>query len=88
MKKQKLYGFWKHDIFPYCLGGEIEFIDDVGKIAVVSYQSRMFTPFLIVPLLNGLEIQQELNILDGDYSRAKKSLERNFKNCVDEIFKL
>ena len=54
--------FWKYDIFPYVLSGEIEKELEDGLVRVVGYTGMVFQPFLILPAKSGKELQKKLQI--------------------------
>lgn len=53
----KMYAFWKYDIPPFLLGGEVKEIQEDGCVSVVGYTSR-FKPVLIVPIEKGIKLQK------------------------------
>ena len=66
MNKKKLgkYAFWKYDRVPYVLGGTITDILDDGRVETREYgKGYYFTPIKIVPIEDGLKIQDQLNAM-------------------------
>ena len=73
---QKLYAFWKYSEYPYVLGGPIERFTADGLVYISSYQGS-FRPVLILPLQDGLKIQERLSDLREAYKTAQVVLHRN-----------
>jgi hypothetical protein len=78
---KKLYAFWKYDLFPYILGGEVRDIDDRGLVYIEAYQGR-FKPILILPLEKGLAIKKELNNLEREFRTKTKELRQEMLEKV------
>lgn len=68
-----LYGFWKYDVPPFILGGEIEKITDNDKIAVKGYTGCLFTPILITTIEDGKRIQRVINDALSTYNESVKN---------------
>jgi len=85
---QKLFAFWRYDRFPYCLGDEVEFFDDTGKVAIETVPSKLFTPFLILPSDKGKTIIAELSKLETKYHKAKRELEDRYQKQVNDIIEI
>ena len=76
-RKSKYMAFWKYDLFPYLLWGEVD--DKIpdklwkGKIAyyIPSYQGH-FVPQFILPIKEGVELGKQIDEL----KRLKKIEDR------------
>mgnify|MGYP001564615327 CR=1 FL=1 len=62
-EKDKKFAFWKYDLFPYILGGEIKLIKDNGWVEIKGYDGFCFRQIKIVSLKEGLEIYNKLEEL-------------------------
>lgn len=60
--KYKLYAFWKHDIPPYVLGGEVTEIKSNGRVCVKGFTGYSFLPLQILPLEEGRAKQKEIDL--------------------------
>lgn len=80
---KKLYAFWKYDLFPYVLGGEVTDINDDGLVYIESYQAR-FRPILILPFEKGKKINQEIEKIKNSYDNEFKKLRKEkLKEIID-----
>jgi len=74
----KLYAFWKYDLFPYLLGGEIESFKEGGRVYVPSYQAS-FRPVLILQGPEGQELQRRLHNLGSQFVSAQNALKLEYE---------
>ena len=73
--KHKLYAFWKHDVPPYVLGGEVTEIKSNGRVCVKGFTGCSFLPLQILPLEEGRAKQKEIDLaLKNKKSRRRTSL--------------
>lgn len=79
MKKQKLIAFWKYDLCPYMLAGEIESFDIDGKVIIKNMQKMKFTPIAIIPDEAGLKAKKELEKLKHQYNVDDSKLKRKYE---------
>lgn len=85
----KLYAFWKYDIFPKICGGEITQIDEEGNVETVEYgKNSWFKPNKIVSLKEGRKIKAKLNDLEMEYFKEAKILEMETLHKRNLIIKL
>lgn len=86
MITQRLYAFWKYDLFPFVLGGEITSMTSDGKVETVGYgKGYYFNPFKIVPLTEGKRIAKELEILRAEHQKATAKFNQEFNARVASI---
>ncbi len=71
-KSVKQYAFWKHDVYPYVLGGEVTEMSDEGHVRAHGWGSYWFKPFKIVPLRAGRIFKRALEKLQDGERKAQK----------------
>lgn len=81
---QELFAFWKNDLFPYCLGGKIEKIEDGGNVYIPSYQTY-FKPIIILPAEQGIKIKEQLIELSYEYKKEQEALKEKYMKKLNEI---
>jgi len=87
--EQALYGFWKHDLFPYCLGGEIVKFDKDGTIETKGYGKGLsFKPLLIVPKEEGMRLNLLLDEIKQRRSQELDDLNKRFAADVGDIIRI
>ena len=82
----KMYAFWKYDIPPFLLGGEVKEIQEDGCVSVVGYTSR-FKPVLIVPIEKGIKLQKKLNKANAKYKKIVATAKEDLLAVVKKISK-
>jgi hypothetical protein len=87
---QRLYAFWPYSNGFYkpthrCLGSEVEEFKNNGYVKMKGYGGGIFKAFKICPLEEGLELQNKLDILDGEYERDLKILQRKYAKLHDDL---
>lgn len=89
-KPQRLYAFWKYDMFPtqQCLGGEISKFGKNGSIERVGSPGFFYKPFKICLLEEGLMIQAKLDELDSNYRSELKALKEKYSKLHDNILEV
>lgn len=71
----KLYAFWKYDLFPYVLGGEVVEMRDDGRVLVKGYGPGFwFKPIRLVPVKTGKAIKKKLDEIEARHNKAQKKL--------------
>lgn len=84
--KQKLYAFWKYDLFPFVLGGEITRMDNDGYVETVGYgPGFLFKPIKILPLEEGKRIAMLLTELKQEKMDAQAALDKMFLDKLGQI---
>lgn len=89
--KIKRYAFWKYDLFPYMLSGEIESrcgSKYPGKeyYCIKGYgNGHYFKPFLIVRGKKGEKLKNEVDNLRNEYRLAEIELKNNFKDRLRKM---
>jgi len=83
-KKQQLWAFWKYDLFPYVLGGEVESIECDGSVRVFGGLVLM-TPILILPKKEGQKRMDEIKRITNEYRRESDKLKTTYKSQVEKI---
>lgn len=78
---QDLMAFWKHDIYPYLLCGEISEFKNDGLVKVTEYGGGVFRPVLILNKEDGLELKEILETL----SKNRKLDVSNIENKYNEV---
>lgn len=82
----KMYAFWKYDIPPFLLGGEVKEIQEDGCVSVVGYTSR-FKPVLIVPIEKGIKLQKKLDKANAKYKKVVANATEDLRALVKKISK-
>ena len=82
----KMYAFWKYDIPPFLLGGEVKEIQEDGCVSVVGYTSK-FKPVLIVPIEKGIKLQKKLNKANAKYKKIVATAKEDLLAVVKKISK-
>ena len=91
-KTNKDYAFWKYDRFPFVLGGEVTGFRGDGWVETENYGwGCYFKPIKIVPLEDGLAMQEELDKQQSDYERLMESVKElsltKLKSTYPFVFK-
>lgn len=90
MKKQKFIAFWKYDLYPYLLCGEIDlkFSPKLWKnrltYYIPSYQSYM-CPEFILEGKNGDNVENYLKRLRQDKINAIKRIDEEYDNQLKRV---
>lgn len=80
--KYKLYAFWKHDIPPYVLGGEVTEIKSNGRVCVKGFTGYSFLPLQILPLEEGRAKQKEIDLALKNYKNTIKKAEEELRSHI------
>lgn len=76
---EKRYAFWKYDLFPFFLSGEVEELLDDGTVKTTGYSSYRFHYTAIVSGAAGLQLKQGLKALELEHRQATAKLDADFK---------
>lgn len=82
----KMYAFWKYDLPPYLLGGEVEEIRPDGVARIKGY-TGWFRTVKIVPLEKGIKLQKKLNKAKAKYMKVTQQADNELRETVKEICK-
>lgn len=82
----KLYAFWKYDVPPFLLGGEVEEVLEDGCVIIKGRISK-FKPVLIVPLERGIKLHKKLNKAEAKYRDTMNTAKEELLAVVKEISK-
>lgn len=80
------FAFWRYSGMPHFCGGSI--IDMRGDGAVLTREfgpGAWYSPLLILPLQEGLNMRQELEKLEKQYRRELSRVESDFRKKVGEL---
>jgi cellulose biosynthesis protein BcsQ len=81
-----LRAFWKYDLFPYVLSGEIMNMDKDGKVQTKEFgPGHWFHPIKILPNEEGLEIHKVLESFEQEYKEAQKELTEKYKFMIIDL---
>lgn len=83
----KLYAFWKYDIPPFLLGGEVEEVLEDGCVIIKGRTGYKFKPVIIVPLEKGIKLHKKLNKAEAKYRNAMNIAKEELLAVVKEISK-
>jgi hypothetical protein len=86
----KLFGFWKYDLFPFMLGGELTEACPVDKYPGPGFfycprYQGWFKPFLVVSEKDGLAMKAKLDALTTQYRLEQEKLLEKFKQEATKI---
>lgn len=85
----ELYAFWRYDLYPYVLGGEITKIKDDGRVETVGYgPGTTFKPFLILPLLPGRKLMMSIKELTREHDDAFQSFNKEWKLKLAKLIRI
>ncbi len=85
MENQKLMAFWKYDLFPYMLCGEIERFNDNGTIVPKGYNRMSFKPIAIIPGMAGEGAAEKLGRVREEYDINQKALKNTYAKKAKQI---
>lgn len=75
----RLFAFWRYDLFPHVVGGEVTQMRDDGRVETREYgQGSWFRPFLLLPLQAGKAKLAELKALSAEREEALREFDRAF----------
>lgn len=85
----KLYAFWKYDIFPEICGGEVIKVDEEGNVETKEYGTNCwFKPGKLISLTEGKKIRLKLDNLKTRYRKEHGLLKTKFLQERNSIIKL
>lgn len=88
-KVSGMFAFWRYDLYPYVLGGEIDMMDDQGLVRVPSYGHSWFQPIKLLPAKKGRELLDALKgHPHGLENQRRKALEEFDAKWDDTLFVL
>lgn len=76
--------FWKYDLFPYLLWGEIHSIGPCGSVYIESYK-RSFKPEFILPIEDGQKLSEQLADLRANKTLEITKIDTEYKNKLRKI---
>lgn len=86
---QKQFAFWKYDLFPFLLGGEVTKMREDGKVETKEYgRNTYFVPVKILPLKDGKAINERLRELEREYKRSLEAVRSDFMAQRNKIIKV
>ena len=71
--------FWKHDQYPFFLGGRVLEILADGRARVEGYEGHVFRPVFIVPEEQGIAIRGKLEGLREKWRAAMEELSEAYR---------
>ena len=80
------YAFWKYDIFPYVLSGEIEKELEDGLVQIVGYTGMVFQPFLVLPEKPGKELRKELQTAIFCHDTCIGAINNQYDTQIQDLF--
>lgn len=86
MMSKKLFAFWKYDLFPHVLGGEVEKIFPNGNVEILSYgKGFVFTPIKILPKEDGQKLWEKINCLVSQRNDAQSKFNQEWSQKLKEL---
>jgi hypothetical protein len=84
--KQQTYAFWKYDLFPFVLGGEVTKMHEDGLVETVGFgPGARFRPFLLLPLNAGQRLREKLDSLESEERKARKEHDDAWAKAVRDV---
>ena len=84
---RKKFAFWKYDLFPFILGGEVSKTLEGGQVEIVGFgPGYNFKPFLITSYADGVTLHEKLEQIKKNYEQARVTLEIGAKQEVVHAF--
>lgn len=80
-----LYAFWKYDLFPYFLGGEIEKVEDSGEVKPLKYSGASFRPVFVTSFIHGEIIHTELNNLAHERAQELEKVYQKYSDKLNDL---
>lgn len=84
----KLYAFWKYDLFPYVLGGRLIKIHKNGFAEIEGYGFYRFKPILVLPEDEGLRKKELLDNLKTEYDTFMREQRKKWTKQASNIIGL
>lgn len=80
-----LYVFWKYDLYPYCLGSEVNDIGKNGCFKVKQYGGPTVKPLIVLEKSEGINLQKEIDELNAEYQEELEKLKKEYKEKLYAI---
>jgi len=81
----RIMAFWKYDMYPYLLWGEVVEFKAKGSIVAKGYEPMAFMPEFILEYEEGLKLSVRLETLRKNYNAQKKSLLKTYQDLATEV---
>ena len=85
---QRLMAFWKYDLFPYCLYGEVTHFNDNGTVVVSSYGKGTFRPFLILPYESGQQLAFNINKIANERESKIHAIKQDYEIILKTVLEV
>lgn len=82
----KLMAFWKYDMFPYLLWGEVYYMEN-DKVLVKGYEGISFYPVLIVEYEFGKKLATELERIKRQRNDNITNINERFNSKLQDLLK-
>jgi hypothetical protein len=83
--KQKLMAFWKYDLFPYFLSGEIAKIHDDGFVEPTAYGGMRFRLLKVLPFEVGQSLKDKIDKIVVEDQRSRDELRKNSLRRIADL---
>ena len=83
--KFELMVFWHYDLFPYMLWGNIDEIDELGRLRVRKYSMILSNYLFILPACMGIKLAKHLEALKGSYTESISAVKVTHKRKLDDL---
>lgn len=81
---QRLFAFWKYDLFPYFVGSEIDRINPDGTVHSITFCGSC-KPVIILPIEQGEKLKEQLEVLKGEFRSDEQELKIKYKQKLKDI---
>lgn len=84
---RRLFAFWKYDLPPYVLGGEVTRMNDNGAVETQNYgRNNWFKPIKLMPVKQGRILLERLEKREAEHRKAERELHDKLLKDLAEIF--
>ncbi len=78
----KMYAFWRYDLFPFIVGGEVITMLKDGKVKTVC---GIVNPLKVLPLAGGLELAEYIKKAETRFDATQKTLKQEAKDDLNKM---
>lgn len=83
--KFELFAFWKYDLFPYLIGGQITKLLSNGRVRTKEFGGYSFTPVKMLSVEEGAKLRSKLNDLKLARDKAIKEIELEYQQELNNL---
>lgn len=80
-----LYAFWRHDSFPYVLGGNVLKMGLEGCVQIGGYATSWFVPVMLLPHGPGAQLMLKLKKLTSERAARMREVDDDFLAALKDL---